>query len=403
MVNEERAVELLAQIPASDAVTKIRLSNKSFSEGAASIIAERLSSFTSLEIADISDIIAGRPEDEALRVLTIICNSIRTCPLKEVNVSDNALGAKGVNACRSILTDKKLEHVYFCNNGLSAEACELITTIFAEGGYPQLRTLHFYNNMSGNAGAVAVSAMLPHLTSLQDFRYSSTRCQAEGNEALMQALKEHTSLLRLDLSDSSFSDDAAEALAALLKKQANLEYLNLRDGSLEEERGSAVLKALEHTPKLAHLDLSANDFAEEQFSLLASLLPKLSDLQELHLDDTCLSLDDVRVLVSGLKSCTKLRLLSLQGCEITAAGAVLLARCVSSLPAFVQLNLDNNCIVENGIDVLQSILSRAGKLLGSLEENDEDGDDDLEEVLGEDEEDQDECEELTEAAKKLEI
>ena len=109
MVNEERAVELLAQIPASDAVTKIRLSNKSFSEGAASIIAERLSSFTSLEIADISDIIAGRPEDEALRVLTIICNSIRTCPLKEVNVSDNALGAKGVNACRSILTDKKLE------------------------------------------------------------------------------------------------------------------------------------------------------------------------------------------------------------------------------------------------------------------------------------------------------
>ena len=76
--------------------------------------------------------------------------------------------------------------MYFCNNGLSAEACELITTIFAEGGYPQLRTLHFYNNMSGNAGAVAVSAMLPHLTSLQDFRYSSTRCQAEGNEALMQ-------------------------------------------------------------------------------------------------------------------------------------------------------------------------------------------------------------------------
>lgn len=90
---------------------------------------------------------------------------------------------------------------------------------------------------------------------------------------------------------------------------------------------------------------------------------------------------------------------------------------MSALPAFVQLNLDNNCIVENGIDVLQSILSRAGKLLGcnffllfrqfnnvvALEENDEDGDDDLEEVLGEDEEEKDECEELIEAAKKLEI
>lgn len=62
--------------------------------------------------------------------------------------------------------------------------------------------------------------------------------------------------------------------------------------------------------------------------MLASLLPKLSDLQELHLDDTCMSLDDVRVLVGGLKSCGAMRLLSLQGCEITAAGAVLLARFV---------------------------------------------------------------------------
>lgn len=176
---------------------------------------------------------------------------------------------------------------------------------------------------------------------------------------------------------------------------------------------------------------AANDFTEEQFALLASLLPKFSGLQELHLDDTCMSLEDVRVLVGGLKNCTALRLLSLQGCEITAAGAILLARlvylsylyrlmlcsCVSTLPAFVQLNLDNNCIVENGVDVLQSIISRAGKILGcriiidignlndvvALEENDDDGEDDLEEVLGEDEEDKDECEELTEATKKLEI
>ena len=75
--------------------------------------------------------------------------------------------------------------------------------------------------------------------------------------------------------------------------------------------------------------MSANDFAEEQFLLLSSLLPKLPNLQELHLDDTCMSLEDVKVLVGGLKTCKALRLVSMQGCEITAAGAILLARLVA--------------------------------------------------------------------------
>ena len=56
-----------------------------------------------MHVADISDIIAGRPEDEALRTLGIICGSLKKFDLVEVNLSDNALGAKGVEACRDVL------------------------------------------------------------------------------------------------------------------------------------------------------------------------------------------------------------------------------------------------------------------------------------------------------------
>jgi hypothetical protein len=47
-----------------------------------------------LEEADLSDIIAGRPEAEALRVLELVCSALRGRRLKSIDLSDNALGEK---------------------------------------------------------------------------------------------------------------------------------------------------------------------------------------------------------------------------------------------------------------------------------------------------------------------
>lgn len=60
-------------------------------------------------VADISDIIAGRPEDEALRTLKIISGALKKFDLVEVDVSDNAMGAKGCLACEDILTKSSLQ------------------------------------------------------------------------------------------------------------------------------------------------------------------------------------------------------------------------------------------------------------------------------------------------------
>lgn len=89
--------------------THICLSNKSFDNGAATKIAQYLESLEGVKIADISDIIAGRPEDEALRTLTIICSSLKKFDLVEVNLSDNALGAKGVEACKAVLLGDNIQ------------------------------------------------------------------------------------------------------------------------------------------------------------------------------------------------------------------------------------------------------------------------------------------------------
>jgi Ran GTPase-activating protein (RanGAP) involved in mRNA processing and transport len=46
----------------------------------------------------------GRPEDEALDALRIISAALAGAKLKRLNLSDNALGEKGVRACASVLT-----------------------------------------------------------------------------------------------------------------------------------------------------------------------------------------------------------------------------------------------------------------------------------------------------------
>lgn len=66
----------------------------------------------SLQEADLSDIIAGRPEEEALAALNIICGSLASAQLQKLNLSDNALGEKGIRACASALTTKVSGHMH---------------------------------------------------------------------------------------------------------------------------------------------------------------------------------------------------------------------------------------------------------------------------------------------------
>ena len=253
MVNEIRLQELFQSIgidisssssPSESSDQKesyyeINLSNKSFSSNAAILLANYLqSSKDSIHILNLSDIIAGRHEDEALLVLATLCNIFIPYQnqLVEVNISDNALGRKGILACQNILQGNYIQKLYFCNNGLSAEASELITDILLQqNGYerndpttttttptgcPPLEVLHFYNNMSGTAGAQSSSQIILAITNtLRDFRYSATRSGTEGCLPIAQALCQTSNLTHLDLSDNSFGEEVLDALASAISRQ----------------------------------------------------------------------------------------------------------------------------------------------------------------------------------------
>ena len=229
VIDAKRAEELLAPLVAAAAFpsgyTRVRLSNKSLTPDAAKALAERaLAALANVVELDISDVIASRPEDDALQALSAVCGAFAGRPLVEVNVSDNALGQKGIDACLPVLQEQaSLERLYVCNNGLSAAAAEQLVGLLlfrdgaaaAEPGAPSapttLKLLHFFNNMQDDGGAIHIARVVERSPLLEDFRLSSTRCKNDGGVALGTALGKFHNLRKLEISDNSFGSVGGEA------------------------------------------------------------------------------------------------------------------------------------------------------------------------------------------------
>jgi len=376
MVDKVRAQELV-QLSTSEFkdFKKVCLTNKSFSEEAAVVIAEVLASFPSVESADLADMIAGRPEDEALRVLTIICEALKCRSLKEVDLSDNALGQKGIKACQSVLRGQtNLQSLKLCNNGLSEAAMQEVLEILSETAPTNLHTLHFYNNMSGDGGAVACAQLLTHCPLLADFRFSGTRALRPGSLAVANALQGHSLVVKLDLADNLFVEEGSEKLASALSMMPLLEWINLRDTDLKVEGMNRVAAALQQSaPNLRFVDLSGNDLLGPDVGpALSRLLASKHKLSTLLLEDND-SFGDAGALylaVAFSLGCPFLSSLQLNSCGISGFAANVLVESLAEKPLTL-LELNSNGLSEADVEELASRLGSKSGVLGSMEDNDE--------------------------------
>ncbi|RYY72417.1 hypothetical protein EON63_20890 [archaeon] len=318
----------------------LRLSNKSLSQEAAQRLADYILTYREqlvgggLSRLELGDIIASRPEEEALQVLDTICSALASiattgnspnsdnsastdsatptsstpcasASIEYLDLSDNALGAKGIRACSPLLSLPSLKVLLLCNNGLSAEAMDLLGDYITA---TPLSSLYLYNNMSGDEGARAVSKVVRGLAhSLREFRYSATRAGQEGSLELatvstiwvweygyeyvycyryvslfmyghvfvwvyittitipkpipipisiMQALGEVNNLVWLDVSDNSFGAAGSSALGKTLKMHVWIVYacrMNAMYKAYEFTLYTAnITTFLHHTPYTMH-------------------------------------------------------------------------------------------------------------------------------------------------------
>eukprot|EP00177_Eucheuma_denticulatum_P004900 GFKZ01008906.1.p1 GENE.GFKZ01008906.1~~GFKZ01008906.1.p1 ORF type:complete len:459 (-),score=93.13 GFKZ01008906.1:459-1835(-) len=382
-----RAEALL--LPLTAGVSSAKLSGKSFGDGSAAVAATALQrAIPTLRRLDLADIIASRPEEEAKRVLSTIADALDSCKhLVAIDLSDNALGAKGIHAVGGLLAgQRELEELYLCNNGLAADAGELISSALLETKPTSLKVLHFHNNLLETAGSVALAPVVENSPSLTDFRFSSLRLGRDGAVRICQALEPRVGLtiVKLNLSDNTFGEEGAEALAKALSHAPQLEELLLRDDMLGDDGITKICKLLVNgAPVLKVLDVSGNEIGVDGANMLGKLIGA-GRLRVVLAEDNEMGNTGATRLAKGISDVAVLEELNLSSCEIGGRGGLALARAVGKVEALVKLTLDGNEIPGEAVSEITDCL---GEKLGAMDDNDDEAEDDDDEDDEDDEDD----------------
>ncbi|CAN0892886.1 RAN GTPase-activating protein 1, partial [Linum grandiflorum] len=357
--------------------TRICFSNRSFGLDAALVAKPILSSIKDqLTEVDLSDFVAGRPEAEALQVMNDFSSALEGCNLRYLDLSNNALGEKGVRAFASLIKSQhNLEELYLINDGISEEAAQAVNELLPST--EKLRVLQFHNNMTGDEGAIAIAKIVRRANLLEDFRCSSTRVGAEGGVALAEALETCTHMRKLDLRDNMFGVEAGLALSKALLALTNLTEVYLNYLNLEDEGAEVIANALKDSaPSLAVLDMAGNDITVKGASSLADCILVKRLLTKLNLAENELKDEGTILIAKAIEAGhNQLNEVDFSTNAIRRAGARVLAQVVVNKPGFKLLNLNGNFISDEGLDEVKTIFKNLPDLLGPLDENDPEGED----------------------------
>uniref|UniRef100_A0A0D6QX72 WPP domain-containing protein n=1 Tax=Araucaria cunninghamii TaxID=56994 RepID=A0A0D6QX72_ARACU len=208
----------------------------------------------------------------------------------------------------------------------------------SSGGRQQVEKVDMRDNMFGRRAGVALSRAISRHLDLTEAYLSYLGFQDKGAIALSNSLKEGAPSLRvLEIAGNDITSKAAPALAECLAVKTLLTKFVASENELKDEGSVLICKALmEDHEHLEELDLSTN--------------------------------------------------------ALTKIGAQAAAEAVANKPKFNLLNIDANHISEEGIVAVKDVLRKGVKgisVLGSLEDNEEEGGGDGEESQG-DNEDEDE-------------
>lgn len=408
-LTKEKAEEMVAAVTsgAQRDYERIILSTWALSEESATVIADAMLKLPQLESVVMADIIAGRPEAEGLAVYHALEQALVNMTLQEIDFSDNAVGTKGVEACRRVLATQAragLQRMFFCNCGISAEAARSIADIMlAEATPTAFKLLHFHNNMSGSGGAIAIADMVLASPQLEDFRFTASRGRSDGGVALARAFSAAPQLRSINLHDNVFTSAFATDLASSLMSLHHLHNLDVGD-TLLGDAGMTALAAgvvLGCADSLTHLDVAANEITKKGAVPLARCVRALKSLQVLRAEENemgnagafalarALMARGKAAVATGSGSGAALQELHLSACEFKDRGVVAIATAVArSCPGLRVLDLSDNDDVSPGAWARAVAILKAAGLQAALKGGDDADEDeepeedvDVEEVL----------------------
>ncbi|NWX45561.1 RAGP1 protein, partial [Steatornis caripensis] len=351
----EDAEEVIKQIAEFDGLEALRLEGNTVGVEAAKVIAKALEKKSELKRCHWSDMFTGRLRSEIPPALISLGDALITAgaQLVELDLSDNAFGPDGVRGFEALLKSPAcytLQELKLNNCGMGIGGGKILAAALkechrkssAQGKPLALKIFVAGRNRLENDGATALAEAFGIIGTLEEVHMPQNGINHPGITALAQAFAINPLLKVINLNDNTFTEKGAVAMAETLKALRQIELINFGDCLVRSKGAVAIADAVK---------------------------------EGLH----------------------KLKELNLSFCEIKRDAALTVAEAIEDKTEFEKLDLNGNCLGEEGCEQLQEILEgfNMAAVLGSLsdDEGEEEEDEEEEEEEDEDEEEEEEEEE----------
>ncbi|KAL7423130.1 Ran GAP Rna1 [Cryptotrichosporon argae] len=246
-----------------------------------------------------------------------------------------------------------VEEVHFGANSLGVDACEAIAEVLKD----------------------KKSLKLVDLADIFTGRLISEIPQALS--ALCTALKDHTSLVELDLSDNAFGGRCADAMVPFLETNTWFSVFKLNNNGLGVWGGTVVAGALLKNAEKCRAEgkpSSLRTVVCGRNRLENGSAPKWADafaahgrLREVRLPQNGIRMEGIAALAAGLSKCPTLEVLDLQDNTATRSGTRSLVRVLAQWPELRTLNL-SDCLLgkAGGIALAAALAAGTNKKLHTL-------------------------------------
>ncbi|KAG9343098.1 hypothetical protein JZ751_015317, partial [Albula glossodonta] len=300
--NAQSVEKLVQEIEEFQGLQALRLEGNTVGVEAAKAIAKALENKSDFQCCHWSDMFTGRLRSEIPPALMSLGSALMTAGarLRVLDLSDNAFGPDGVKGIENLLKSTSchtLQELRLNNCGmgigggkiLAAALTECHKQSSAQGAPLRLKVFIAGRNRLENDGATALAHAFQLMGSLEEVHMPQNGINHPGVTALANAMQHCPQLRVINLNDNTFTKRGAIAMAQSLKHLRSVQVINFGDCLVRSEGAIAIAEALkEGLPILKELNLSFGEIAEEAALVVARAVQNKTQLEKLDLNGNCL-------------------------------------------------------------------------------------------------------------------
>jgi len=318
------------------------LSNNSIPSHAANYLSRAIESNSHLEKLILHS--NGKlPMDAILQSLS---TNLKFLDLHNNNMSEPQLA---IDNLTSVIENNNLETLLISNTNLQGNAKNVAIALQKTSSLKYLDLS--CNNIEDNIGNELVAAIRVNSTlksiclSGNNFKFSAV--------SVLQSLSSIFTLTELRFENIQITRDAGPALACVIQNNQRLEEVTLNENNL----GDAVVDiavSLKSSIFLRVLGLNSNGLSKEVAPHLAAAIYSKNCLEELHLHNNNMQ-EALNVILEALTSISTLRLLDIQGNQMTEEAGDILEKVILANTELEELLFGNNYLGKGAVKVVQAL------------------------------------------------